>query len=317
VNGVRVLDPRKASDEVLDRVHELLAQLHAEANPREPYRSPADTRAYLRHRPATQPTRCWVVESGARVVGFAQVVAVEGSTVGDAVLGVAADARRQGIGSALLAAVRDYAPAAGCESIVGRHATLAGASFAARVGATDTRRWIQSHLSLADADLDVEPVPRYRLQSWIGAAPESLVVSYAHAREAINDAPATTEDEWAPWDVVRVRDQERSLESRGREMRVTVALDGESRVAAFTELRVSRTPGAVGQTEDTAVVRRHRGRGLSRWVKAESLGLLAQDRPDVALVVTCNAEENAAIRHVNERLGFVPAASHTTCVLRV
>ena len=66
-----------------------------------------------------------------------------------------------------------------------------------------------------------------------------------------------------------------------------------------------------------AVDHSHRGRGLARWVKAESLRLLAQDRPDVALVSTCNAEENAAIRRVNERLGFVPVATHTTCELRL
>ena len=64
-------------------------------------------------------------------------------------------------------------------------------------------------------------------------------------------------------------------------------------------------------------MRSHRGRGLARWVKAESLRLRARDRPDVALVATTHAEENAAIRHVNERLGFVPLATHTTCVLRL
>ena len=185
------------------------------------------------------------------------------------------------------------------------------------MGASDTRRWIQSHLSLADADLQVEPVQGYRLQSWSGAAPESLVVSYARVREAINDAPSTTEEDWAPWDVSRVRDQERWIELRGREMRVTVALAGVGDVAAFTELRVSRADGAVADTQDTAVVRSHRGKGLARWVKAESLRLLAADRPDVALVGTTNAEENAAMRHVNELLGFVPVAAHTTCVLRL
>jgi GNAT superfamily N-acetyltransferase len=317
VTDVQVLDPQTASHDLLDRVHELLAELHAEANPRQPFSSPADTRAYLRHRPTSQPICCWVVESSARVVGFATLVLVEGSPVGDARLVVAADSRRRGIGSALLHAVLGRAREAGCASVIGRHATPAGASFAARIGASDTRRWIRSYLSLADAGLQVEPVPGYRLQSWIGPAPEGLVVSYAHAREAINDDPTATEDEWDPWDVARVRDQERSVARRGLAMRVTVALDAEDGVAAFTEVRVSEALGAVANTEDTAVVRSHRGRGLARWVKAESLRLLARDRPDVTLVATTNAEENAAMRHVNERLGFVPVATHTSCVLRL
>lgn len=290
MTGVRILDPREASDEMLDRVHELLGELHAETNAREPYRSPADTRAFLRYPPASQPTSCWLVESGQAVVGFARLVVVEGSPVCYGFVGVAAAARRQGIGSALVEAVRARGREAGGESLVGWHATPAGAGFAARLGATETRRDIRSLLSLPDADLHAEPVAGYELRTWVGAAPESLVASYARAREAINDAPRTSDDEWAPWDVARVRDQERALEQRDGEVRVTVAVDAESRVVSFTELRVSRTSGAVANTEDTAVVPGHRGNGLARWVKAESLRRLTRDRPDVALVGTTNAE---------------------------
>jgi hypothetical protein len=50
---------------------------------------------------------------------------------------------------------------------------------------------------------------------------------------------------------------------------------------------------------------------VPRWVKSESLARLRRERPDVLLVGTTNAEENAAIRAVNERLGFVTAAVHT------
>ena len=169
---------------------------------------------------------------------------------------------------------------------------------------------------LADADLGSDAVDGYRLASWNGAAPDDLVASFARAREAINDAPSVDE-EWYAWDVERVRDLERALERRGRQIRVTVALDAADEVVAFTELRVSQTLGDSASTEDTAVVRGHRGRGLARWIKAESLASLRRDRPDVTLVGTTNAEENAAIRAVNERLGFVTAAVHTFCKLDV
>lgn len=42
------LDPHQATEEALERVHEIQARCHAEANPLEPYRSPADTKAFLR-----------------------------------------------------------------------------------------------------------------------------------------------------------------------------------------------------------------------------------------------------------------------------
>ncbi|MDX6425446.1 MAG: hypothetical protein QOD52_851, partial [Gaiellaceae bacterium] len=39
------------------------------------------------------------------------------------------------------------------------------------------------------------------------------------------------------------------------------------------------------------------------------------DRPDVELVTTMNAEHNAAMRHINTSVGFVPTATLTTTVL--
>ena len=72
---------------------------------------------------------------------------------------------------------------------------------------------------------------------------------------------------------------------------------------------------ATASTEDTAVVRGHRRKGLGRWVKAESLRLLQEDRPDVTQVTTVNAEENRAILGINEALGFEPVAVWTSCVL--
>ena len=93
----------------------------------------------------------------------------------------------------------------------------------------------------------------------MGAAPERLLDSFARAREAINDAPVASEEDIAVWDGERVRDLEAALERRDRDIRVTVAVDGHGEVVAFTELRVSRVPSRLANTEDTAVVAEHRG----------------------------------------------------------
>ena len=311
------LEPERMTGSELSQVHEIGARCHAEANRLEPYRAVADTEAFLRHPPALEPRLYWTARAGGGVVGFAQLAFLPGSPLGVASILVDPDARRGGAGHALFDAVRDAARANGRTTLLGAHATLEGAAFATSLGAVETRRDIRSVLVLAEADLDTDAVDGYRLASWNGAAPDELVASFASAREAINDAPAAAAEEWHPWDVERVRDLERALERRGRQIRVTVALDAADEVVVFTELRVSPTLGAAAGTEDTAVVRGQRGRGLARWVKAESLARLRRERPDVAIVGTTNAEENAAIRAVNERLGFVPAAVHTFCKLDV
>jgi GNAT superfamily N-acetyltransferase len=301
----------------LSRVHEISARCHAEANRLEPYWSVGDTEAFLRHPPSLEPRPCSTARAGGDVVGFAQLALLPDSPLGFASILVDPDARGRGAGRALFDAVLEAARAGGRTTLLGAHATPAGAAFATRLGAVESRRDIRSVLVLAEADLEVDAIDGYRLVSWNGAAPEELVASFAGAREAINDAPAASAEEWHSWDVERVRDLERALERRGRQIRVTVALDTADEVVAFTELRVSPTPGASADTEDTAVVRGHRGRGLAFQVKAESLASLRRERPDVAVVGTTNAEENAAIRAVNERLGFVPAAVHTLCGLDV
>jgi mycothiol synthase len=200
----------------------------------------------------------------------------------------------------------------GCVALALRHSTPGGAAFARSLGARDTRVDVTSVLELPRARLAGVSVLGYGLESWVGPTPDELVESYAEARNAINDAPQSNEHEWDVWSVDTVRGLEATLARRGREVRVTVALDADEHVVSFTELRLSPDPGTVASTEDTATVTAHRGRGLAAWVKAESLARLRAERPQVQLVTTTNAAENAAILAVNRRIGFEPAATATT-----
>ena len=255
-------------------VHRIMAACHGESNAREPYRSLADAEAFLRHPPAVEPRWYWLAEHGGKPVGFAQLALANGSPVGRVEILVHPTARRQGVGRALLAAVVTGAGQRACTALVGSHATGAGAQFAVAGGAVDGRVDVRSLLALAGYEPAAWLVDGYRLRGWVGAAPESLVASYARARNAINDAPIAIDGERVAWDPGFVRDLERVLDRRGREVRVTVVLDANSNVAGFTEVRVSRHSGATATTEDTAVLRGHRGKGLARWLKNESLRVL-------------------------------------------
>lgn len=313
---IRELRPGAISDAELAAVHEVLATVHAEANTVEPYRSTADTIAFLRHPPESETRSQWVAREAGVTVGFAQLGVLVSAAGGWVIeLAVHPGHRRRGIGRGLLAAVCMQARLAGCRTVTGRHTTAGGAAFARAVGATDGSCDVRSLLRLAEFTPPPIAIAGYSLASWCGAAPDSLVDSFAQARMAINDAPPATHDEWEAWDVHRVRDLERAVARRGREIRVTVALDPDRQVVGFTELRVSAEPGSVAATEDTAVLRAHRGKGLAGWMKAGCLAELQRDRPDVELVSTSNAEANAAMLAVNRRLGFVPVATARRCVL--
>jgi len=209
---IRRLDP--AGDRLVSRVHELLLACHLEASPRVPYRDAAETAAFFRHPPPFEARPLWIADD---VPGFASLKVAEGSASGWLELAVSPRTRRCGIGRALFETAAAEARRSGCGALVGRHATPGGAAFAHALGARDTRRDVTSILQLSAARLDGASVPGYRLESWVGPAPENLVVSFAAARHAINDAPQSNEDESEVWTVATVRGLEAALARRGRE----------------------------------------------------------------------------------------------------
>jgi len=307
---IREVDASTAPDEELLALHALE---EACAAPGEPFRPPELSLAYYRHSPARVRRHFFADERG--VLVGAATLSVFGPAFVYADLVVLPSYRRQGIGTALLQELLGAAREVGASSFFGHYWSEDGAAFASHVGAREDQRDIRAMLDLRSAELPEPSVPEgWRLLSWIGAAPDDLVESYARCRDAMRDAPDPAGAEFPAITVKDVREVEETAAKRGREMRVTVAIDERNEVAAFTDLRV--TPGATtAGTDDTAVVAWARGRGLGRAVKLESLRRLCADRPEVETVTTTNAERNVAMRHINTSIGFVPTVILTSTVL--
>lgn len=81
-------------------------------------------------------------------------------------------------------------------------------------------------------------------------------------------------------------------------------------VAAFTELVIPGNGTGEGQHYGTGVLPEHRGHGLGRWMKAESIRQAHRDYPDLGGLLTDTADSNAHMRRVNDGLGYTP--THTT-----
>jgi GNAT superfamily N-acetyltransferase len=308
---IREVDASTAPDEELLGLHALEKACAPVGG--EPFRPPELSLAYYRHSPA-RVRRHFFADERSLLVGAA-TLSVFGPSFVYADLLVLPPYRRQGVGTALfqelLAGVREV----GASSFFGHHWSEDGAAFALHVGARDDQRDIRATLDLRSAELPEPSVPAgWRLLSWIGAAPDDLVESYTRCRDAMSDAPDPAGAEFPETTVHDVREIEETAAKRGREMRVTVVIDERNEVAAFTDLRV--TPGATtAGTDDTAVAAWARGRGIGRAVKLEALRRLRADRPEVETVTTMNAEGNAAMRHINTRIGFVPTVILTSTVL--
>jgi mycothiol synthase len=311
---VREIDAATAPLEDLLAVHQVEQACVPDLMPGERGQSAEEAIAFIRHAPAGQPRPRWLAELDGRAAGAA-VLFVHGPSFAYVKVLVHPESRRLGVGSALLDTLRNAARAQELRSFFGHHATEAGAAFAAQAGAIDDQRDVRSVLELRSAELPPPVVPPgWVLHSWVGQTPEELAASFVSARDAMRDAPAPGGQETARFTIEELHDIEESAARRGREIRVTVALDEAGEIGAFTDIRVTPSSPDAG-TDDTATVARARGRGLALAVKLESLRLLRAERPDVERVSTMNAEHNAAMRHINTVIGFVPTSILTTTVL--
>ena len=237
-------------------------------------------------------------------------------------------ARRRGHGSAMLAFIEERARDLGRTlldtgiSWTDDHGSdgegWPGREFARAHGYRLTLGDVQRELALPVADdllgrLADEAAAEhadYRLTSWAGAVPESLALGYETLSSSLMTEAPMGEAEREPEvvDVANLREREAVAEKQGRTIVCTVALDRNGEVAAYTDLAV--TPHETGKAYQwgTLVRTADRGHRLGLAVKIANLRLLQSLGLGAERVVTWNAEVNAHMIGVNERLGFVPVA---------
>lgn len=258
----------------------------------------------------------WAGWLGDRLVGTAQTHAAEHPDAAFIRLYVDQRHRRHGVGRAMAAAVAADRHEAGFTTLYALVRVGSDADrFVTARGATVADALVVDALHHADADEArlaelATPPAGYALRSWCGRAPDDLIDSYAAAKQAIADAPNEDPPAIPDWDHDLIRERELAFVRQGRPLWVTVALDDAGRVAAFTEIGVPDPAPGLRSTmvdasqEDTVVLAEHRRRGLATCVKAELIGRLLAQRPDVASIASTTALTNQAMRRVNKRLGF-------------
>jgi GNAT superfamily N-acetyltransferase len=213
--------------------------------------------------------------------------------------------RRHGIGSELLAVATEAGREHEVRTILAdATAGSPGDHFLTSRGFTVGLTLIFARLALAEAVLPTAEPAGYRLESWSGVVSDELVETYAEARTAMDDAPVGDISYGAEsWDVDRVRHIAKVVERRGEHLLTVAALE-QSKIVAFTELVVPADGKGDAQHYGTAVLPNHRGRGLSLWIKAESIRRTRSDYPDLAGLLTDTADTNTPMQRINATLGY-------------
>lgn len=304
-------DTRQAPAPALVAFHRVQVACQRHVAPAEPIRTEDEEVGWFRHPPGEDTRSLWIAMDGAGdPVGGAWLSGAAGAAA-NADLLVSPGQRQTGVGGRLLSAVRDAAQAAGTVTVFGMCADPDSRRFLESRGTVAGRSLLRQVLRLTDLPPrpPLPPADGVEVLNWTGATPDELLVSYAEARNAINDAPSD-EAEHEFWTPGRVRELERAIAGRGARLHVTVLLRGDA-VVGFSELRVAAASGAVASTEDTAMIAAERGRGLGRRLKVASLAALRAARPDVSMITTTNESTNASMLAINRSVGFVPVVTRT------
>ncbi len=109
------------------------------------------------------------------------------------------------------------------------------------------------------------------------------------------------DSEWTP---ERLRTEERRGRAIGRLRCSAAALAPDGAVVAFTDTGVNLHDPVRASIGITVVAPEHRGHRLGLAVKLASHDLLAETHPTCRDVVTGNADVNAAMNAINERMGY-------------
>jgi GNAT superfamily N-acetyltransferase len=321
---VRELDVH--DDAHMHRMYEIVHAALLFERPDAPIWSESEnTRMFREGDPTETFTALGAFDAGA-MVGAAFVILPQLANLEKAFVEVAVEPelRRRGIGSALV----DYLAA--WSRRAGRTVMLSQASYAFdrrddhpyllfaekngfKLALTQVRRDLQ--LPVADEQIQAwinEVSPHhdgYSFATYEGMLPDHLLESFLYASNQIAvDAPQGDES-WEPEGVTpaafKIR-YENDLKA-GRKVYITVAVDDAADdVVAFSTFAVVPNEEPFAYQWGTLVRAEHRGHRLGLAVKARSLANLQRLHPDRTVVTTCNAEVNAQMVGINERMGFKP-----------
>lgn len=159
------------------------------------------------------------------------------------------------------------------------------------------------HDSLADTPF----ADHYRMHTWVGEAPETLLEPLArlHAKIPTDSfvRPLVTDPD--PWDGQRVRRTEQLRQEDGDRSLMAVVEDVRTgELVGMTELILAQHQPALALQDETLVVREHRGHRLGMRLKLANLEQLAVVAPEVSTVYSWTHSGNDRMNWVNARLGF-------------
>jgi mycothiol synthase len=231
--------------------------------------------------------------------------------------------RRQGIAKRLLGLITNEVQQRGRRLLMAQSndRAPAGAIFLQHIGArpglegrTNQLRISELDRSLMEKWHDRSDLFDYEMVFQEGAYPEDFLPAIVELFKIGNDEPRgelEIEDQVITGE--QLREMDAYHQARGS-IRWTIYTrhKPDGRLCGFTEVFWNPNRPTILEQSFTGVHSDFRGHGLGRWMKANMMLKVLDERPMVALVRTGNANCNAPMLAINDAMGFKPYTAHTT-----
>jgi hypothetical protein len=101
-----------------------------------------------------------------------------------------------------------------------------------------------------------------------------------------------------------LRKMEETEKSAGIKSLFALTIEKNGEISGFSNLKILPGREKLLSQGLTGVPKRFRGRKLGKWVKANLLLFVKENFPESESIVTGNAESNAPMLYINNKLGF-------------